>query len=75
MKKINFSNGSGRWFYANEASEALKFAEENGISWQAIVNMMDDEAREDIFFDMAPCSEAKFLAEYLYRAKTDLIIG
>lgn len=76
MKKINFSNGSSsRWFSADEAENALSFAKKNGISFEAISNMMDDDLREAVHFDLAPCSEAEFLAEYLRRSDADLIVG
>ena len=76
MKKINFSNGSSSyWFSADEAENALSFAKENGISFEAIACVMDDDLRESIHFDLAPCSEAEFLAEYLRRSDADLIVG
>lgn len=43
--------------------------------WDAIVNMMDDDIRETVHDDMAPCSEQEFLEAYLDRAQEDLIIG
>ena len=43
--------------------------------WDAIVNMMDDDTREAIAADLAPCSELEFLEAYLERAADDLIIG
>ena len=76
MKKINFSNGSSsHWFSADEAENALAFAKENGISFESISNMMDDELREAVHFDLAPCTESEFLAEYLRRSDADLIVG
>lgn len=76
MKKINFSNGSSsHWFSADESENAIIFAKENGISFEAIACVMDDDLRESIHFDLAPCSEAEFLAEYLRRSATDLIVG
>lgn len=76
MKKINLSNGSSSsWFSAEEAENAIVFAEKNGISFESISAVMDDELRESIHFDLAPCSEAEFLAEYLRRSDADLIVG
>ena len=76
MKKINFSNGSSSyWFSADEAENALAFAKENGISFDCIFNVMDDDLREAVHFDLAPCSESEFLAEYLLRSDADLIVG
>ena len=34
-------------------------------TWKSIANLMDDEKREKTAFDYAPCTEEKFLAEYL----------
>lgn len=76
MKKINFSNGSSSpWFSADEAENAIIFAKENGISFNSIACVMEDDLREAVHFDLAPCSEAEFLSEYLRRADADLIIG
>ena len=43
--------------------------------WDVIVNMMDDEIREDVHADLAPCTELEFLSEYLHRADDGLMIG
>ena len=43
--------------------------------WDEIVNLMDDEIREEVNSEMAPCDEIEFLAEYLRKASTDLIVG
>lgn len=76
MKKINLSNGSSsHWFSADESENAIIFAKENGISFDSIACVMDDDLRDSIHFDLAPCSEAEFLAEYLRRSDADLIVG
>lgn len=36
-------------------------------TWNAIVSYMDDDIREDVHLDMAPCSNEEFLKEYLKR--------
>ena len=33
--------------------------------WDAIVNMMDDDIRERVAFELAPCTEEAFLERYL----------
>jgi hypothetical protein len=43
--------------------------------WDFVVNMMDDEICESVHDDLAPCTEAEFLAEYLERANDDLVVG
>lgn len=35
--------------------------------WDAIVTYMNDDIREDVHFDLAPCSEEEFLDEYVKR--------
>ena len=34
-------------------------------NWDAIVNLMDDNIREKVHFEMAPCAEEAFLQRYL----------
>lgn len=76
MKSINFSNGSqSYWFSAEEADSAIKFADENGVTPEAIACAMDDELREAIAADFAPCTDAEFLAAYLRLASEDIVIG
>lgn len=33
--------------------------------WNAIVNLMDDEKREQVHRELAPCSNEEFLQRYL----------
>lgn len=35
--------------------------------WNTIASYMDDDIREDVHGDLAPCSEGEFLVEYLRR--------
>lgn len=35
--------------------------------WEAIASYMDDDIREDVHGDLAPCTRDEFLAEYLKR--------
>lgn len=37
------------------------------MNWNAIVELMDDEIREAVHADLAPCTEEEFLAEYKRR--------
>lgn len=37
------------------------------VDFDVCVNMMDDEIRESIHADMAPCGEQEFLDEYVVR--------
>lgn len=44
----------------------IKEVIENGY-YETAVYMMDDDLREDIHREMAPCSDAEFLTEYCKR--------
>lgn len=66
MKKISINNGHSY----TTPREAIKAAGMDTIAY-----MMDDEIRERVANKYAPCTDAKFIREYLRRAKADLIIG
>lgn len=66
MAQISIDNGHS---YTTPA-EALE-----AVGMATIVNMMDDDTREAVHADLAPCAEAEFLAAYLERASDDIIIG
>jgi len=66
MKKISINNGNS--FVDVEMAIA-------SIDWDIIVNMMDDDVRDCVHNEIAPCSNADFLRRYLELADTDLIIG
>ena len=34
-------------------------------NWEAIVNLMNDEIREHVAFELAPCTNEEFLKRYL----------
>lgn len=66
MKQISIDNGNS--FSSIDAAIA-------GIGFDAIVGMMDDEIREAVHTELAPCTEAEFLARYLELSTVDLVIG
>ena len=66
MKNISIDNGT-TWCSVDEALQ--------GIEWETIVHYMDDETRERVHMELAPCTEEEFLTRYLEIAKYDLIIG
>ena len=37
----------------------------NNDLWETIVNYMDDDKRETVHFELAPCSEKEFLERYV----------
>lgn len=43
--------------------------------FEQLVERMDDETRERVHAELAPCSEEEFLARYLELAPCDLVIG
>ena len=43
-----------------------KWIIENGY-YEAAVNLMDDEIREELHNEMAPCTDLEFLEEYMKR--------
>lgn len=43
--------------------------------WDEIVNFMDDEVRETVHDEIAPCTNEEFLARYLELSDEDLIVG
>ena len=67
---ISLDNGH-TWITAEEAMPEIT---EHKL-WDAIVTIMDDDIREDVHFDLAPCTDLEFLAEYLSRAENGLVIG
>lgn len=59
---------------SDDVEEIMDEIEERDL-WDQIVELMDDETRESVHRDYAPCSNKMFLEEYLRRAEDDLIIG
>ena len=66
MKRISIDNGVT---YCTP-EEAI-----SGVSWDAIVAMMDCDTCETVHRELAPCSNGQFLTRYLELAHEDLIIG
>lgn len=56
MMKISIDNGNS--FVSSEEAIAKK-------DWEVIVIFMDDELREEIHSELAPCTELDFLTRYL----------
>lgn len=69
-RRISLDNG--RTY--TTAAEAMPEITERGL-WDVIANAMDDETREAVHNELAPCTEQEFLTRYLERATDDLIIG
>ncbi len=70
MAKISLDNGHTYM----TAQEAMPEITDNNL-WDAVANMMDDDTREAVHNETAPCTETELLAASLERAADDLIIG
>ena len=66
MARISVDNGAN--FVTPD--EALQ-----EVSMDTLVVYMDDDIREKVHNDLAPCTEVEFLTAYLESADDDLIIG
>lgn len=69
-KMISLDNGHSY----TTAADAMAEIEERGL-WDALANLMDDDAREQTANELSPCSKEAFLARYLELAPCDLILG
>ena len=70
MKQVSINNGTTYM----TAEEAMPEIMARGL-WNALVNVMDDDTREEVAAELAPCSEEEFLVRYLALASADLVIG
>lgn len=66
MARISINNGATY----TTPSEAL-----DGISLDTMAEYMDDDTREAVHNEIAPCTDLEFLERYLEIAPDDLIIG
>ena len=69
-KEISLDNG----IHFTDARDAIQEIL-NRNRWDAVVNMMDDDTREAVTAELAPCTEETFLIRYLELAPENLIIG
>ena len=70
MKKISLNNGRT---YLTAKDVMIEINERN--LWDVVANMMDDDTREKVHSEFAPCTEEEFLNGYLAISEDDLIIG
>ena len=92
MTTINFDNGCGMYYDADDVDYAIRaiegiYSDKDDIEfaekliglidryWDEIVLCMDKELAEEVHNDIAPCTNAQFLAEYLRRAHNGIVIG
>lgn len=67
MSRLSLDNGLN-FFDPKDLSDL-----EIGPYWDALVEMMDDDIRERVHYELAPCTDEDFLRRYLDLAKEDLI--
>lgn len=62
-------NFSAAYFYRVKEVPVIKFIDANGESqdYEAAVNLMDDDLREEVHADLAPCTDQQFIEEYARR--------
>ena len=66
MRNVSINNGLS---YCT-VQQAVKYC-----GMDTLVQYMDDDTRERVHSKIAPCSDEDFLADYLYLAPYDLIVG
>lgn len=55
------------YHYREEEEEMVRNADGRKINYDAAVNLMDDDLREEIHAEIAPCSNQKFFDTYVER--------
>lgn len=70
MARISLDNGRNYM----EADEAAPVIAERNL-WDVVFHYMDDDTREQVHRELAPCSNIEFLRRYLELAPCDLVIG
>lgn len=70
QKMISLDNGHS---YMDVVEAMPEIVERN--MWDTVVNLMDDETREAVHAELAPCTDLEFLTRYLEIALDNLIIG
>lgn len=75
MAQISFDNGNTYYDPIEDSDEIAEGLEWH--DWDAIVNLMDDETREEthLSFEYDEGDSLGFLIAYLKRADHDLVIG
>lgn len=66
---ISFDNGN-KFFDVDDLTD-----EQIDDNWDVIAELMDDDTREQVHSELAPCTNREFLERYLELATDDLIIG
>lgn len=69
MSRISLNNG--QTFDSAETVDAVEL----DSNWDAVAELMDADTRERVHAELAPCTNAEFLARYLESAPQDLVVG
>lgn len=72
--RISIDNGH-TWETADELFENERFLANEPSFWTQIEYMMDDDTREQVAAELAPCTNLEFLRRYLEIAEESLCIG
>ena len=70
MSMISLNNGFS-WLSAEDAMSVI----DKYDFWDTVVETMDDDTRESVHAELAPCSRLDFLRRYLELAQENLILG
>ena len=70
MKKISLNNGM-TYMHAEAAIEEINDRD----LWDVVIASMDDETREKVHAELAPCTEKEFLERYLEISDQDIVVG
>lgn len=65
MKRISVDNGM-HWVSPETALETIDI--------DTMTVYMDDDTRDAVYYDIAPCADAEFVAEYLRRAPMEQLL-
>lgn len=72
-KMVSLDNGA-HYYDVTEIAEAMDYINEYDL-WDALANVMDDDTRERVAWELAPCTNAEFLRRYLEIAPCNLVLG
>ena len=80
MAQISLDNG----YSFMDAAETIEYLERNTEDFgeystesllYEIYSRMDDDIREELHFQLAPCTDLEFLTAYCEKASEDIVVG
>lgn len=69
MAQVSLDNGNTFHDASTVDSKVL------AAKWEALSGMMDDDIRERVHGELAPCTNVEFLARYLELSPDNLVLG